>query len=526
MARTTAPQKKYYRRDKNNIDRKAPATSKTGGTKTGGKNQISLDDFSEKDLAEPENLDIQEPGEETENGTGFSREKKYKNLPLVVIAGRPNVGKSTLFNRFLHKRCSITDPTPGVTRDPITREAFIAGYPVKLMDTGGFKLERESGTFDAYLDSLVVDKTLESLKSSSLILLLLEAGAPTAEDEEFIRLLRPYWNKVLAAVNKTEGGRGESDAWNYLSYGFNDVVFISAEHGDNISELAEKIVSRLDFSKVEEGEEEQFIRIALAGKPNTGKSTLSNRLTHSENSIVSEVAGTTRDVVESDFTYRNTNFHILDTAGIRRKSKVNENIEYYSVTRAIKSMLKADIVFHLIDAGEGLSEQDKKIIALAHEKGRGIIFCLNKWDTKTQDKKTFKKAVEDINIMFGHMEYAPVLSISAKEGTGIKNLLDTALELYRQLNIKTDTGPLNKALKSWLEAYPPPASRANKFKIRYMAQVSVNPVKFLLFVTRPEAVMQNYLSYIQNCIRRDLGYTNIPVQLEVKASRKKWEERT
>ncbi|MDR2897787.1 MAG: ribosome biogenesis GTPase Der [Spirochaetaceae bacterium] len=455
----------------------------------------------------------------------FDTEKKYRNQPLVVIAGRPNVGKSTLFNRLLHQRRAITDPTPGVTRDPIEEDAFINGMPVRLMDTGGFKLERVVGSMEAVLDELVVEQTIAALKKADLILLLLEAGTVTAEDEEFISLLRPYWDKVTAAVNKTEGGRREAEAWEFMRYGFPDLLLISAEHGDNILELAEHITSKLDFSKVEEGEEEKLLRVAIIGKPNTGKSTLSNRLTHSEASIVSDYAGTTRDVVEGRFEYKGTAFQVLDTAGIRRKAKVHENVEYYSVNRAIKSLDKADIVFHLIDAQEGLSEQDKKISSLAYERGLGVIFVLNKWDTQDQDKRSLKKAEDMIRIMFGQMSFAPIVPLSALEGKGIKMLLNTALEMYGQLSRKVETGPLNNALRDWISAYHPPTGRSTKFKIKYMVQTDVNPVKFLLFASRPEAVAPTYLSYLRNRIRDDLGFSMIPVQLEVRASRKKWEDR-
>ncbi|MBQ9908240.1 MAG: 50S ribosome-binding GTPase, partial [Treponema sp.] len=267
---------------------------------------------------------------------GYDTSKYYVNLPLVVIAGRPNVGKSTLFNRFMHRRLAIVDPTPGVTRDPVEATAFIMGKPVRLVDTGGYKLDRDPTSRESEMDELVVQKTLATIKEADKILFLLEAGTITGEDEEFIHLLRPYWDKLIVAVNKCEGGKGESVAWNYLQYGFKDLLFISADHGDHITDLAKKITENLDFSKVEEGEKPQEpIRIAILGKPNTGKSTLSNRLTHSEKSIVSDYAGTTRDVVEGKFQYAGRNFEIMDTAGIRRKKKVHENVEYYSVNRAI-----------------------------------------------------------------------------------------------------------------------------------------------------------------------------------------------
>ncbi len=455
----------------------------------------------------------------------FDEDKSWRNLPLIVIVGRPNVGKSTLFNRFLRRRRAITDPTPGVTRDPIESVAFVAGMPVRLMDTGGFKLDRDAGTDSAIMDELVVEKTLSSLRKADEILLLLEAGPPTAEDEEFIELLRPHWNKLIVAVNKTEGGRREPDAWNFLQYGFPEVVFVSAEHGDNILELGEAMVKRLDFSKVEEGEEEKKIRVAIVGKPNTGKSTLANRLTGSDASIVSDIAGTTRDVVEGEFTWKGNKFIVLDTAGIRRKSRVKEDIEYYSVNRAIKTLKHADIVIHMIDAQEGLAEQDKKIVAHASAEGLGVIFVLNKWDTMAQDAKTLKKSVRDMRVMFGQMEYAPVLSLSALKGTGISDLLSAAVRLYGQLSRKVETSALNLALADWVTASPPPQGRANKFKIRYMVQTQANPVKFMVFASRPESVTGSYLAYIRNQIRKDLGFAEIPVVVEVKGSRRKWEER-
>ncbi|MFQ3547982.1 MAG: ribosome biogenesis GTPase Der, partial [Termitinemataceae bacterium] len=435
---------------------------------------------------------------------------------VVVLVGRPNVGKSTLFNRLLRQRRAITDPTPGVTRDPVEADAFIAGYPVRLVDTGGFKLERE------VLEDQVVQKTLETLVRADLIVLVLEAGDPTSEDEEFISQLRPYWDRLLVAVNKTEGGRRESYAWNLLSYGFKEVHMISAEHGDHILELEEAIVGRLDFSRVAEAqlEDKRVIRLALIGKPNTGKSTLSNRLTASEASIVSDIPGTTRDVVEGQFEYNHHTFFVLDTAGIRRKSRIQENIEYYSVNRAIKTLDDADIVFLLIDAQEGLTDQDKKIAALAHERGRGIIFVLNKWDTMPKVKNAFEATCDRIHFLFGQMEYAPIIPISAKEGSGIEKLLETALRMYGQLNKKIETGPLNQALERWLEEYPPPIGPRTRFKVRYAVQASANPVQFIFFVSRPQAVTEAYVAYLRNKIRKDLGFSMIPIQIELRPSRK------
>jgi GTP-binding protein len=454
-------------------------------------------------------------------------EKRYRNLPVVVLAGRPNVGKSTLFNRLLHKRRAITDPTPGVTRDPVETDGLIAGKPLRLVDTGGFKLERslDSNT----IDDLVVAKTLETIKKASLIVLLLEAGEITSEDEEFIALLRPYQKRLIVAVNKTEGGRKEADSWNLLSYGFEKVFMISAEHGDNVGDLEQEIISRLDFSAVEEAaaedpsaeEERRPIRIALLGKPNTGKSTLSNRLTSSNASIVSEIPGTTRDVIEGNFRWKSRDFVILDTAGIRRKTKVTENIEYYSVNRAIKSINEADIVILMIDAQEGLTEQDKKIAALAHDKGRGIILALNKWDTMPKIKNTFEAAVDRIHFFFAKMEYAPIVAVSAHDGSGVDKLLSTVVTMYGQLTTRVETGRLNQALQRWLEETPPPSGPRTRFNVKYAVQSSANPVNFIFFTSRSHAVSDAYISYLRNRIRRDLGFSLIPVDIQIRSSGKK-----
>jgi GTP-binding protein len=455
----------------------------------------------------------------------FDPTLKYRNLPVVVLAGRPNVGKSTLFNRLLRRKKAITDPTPGVTRDPVGADAFMAGKPVRLIDTGGFKLDRDDppsydgDTSGDTLDDLVVGRTMETIRQADLIVLILEAGELTGEDEAFIGFLRPFRNRLLAVVNKTEGGRRENESWNVLAYGFNEVYMISAEHGDNIDDLEAAIVKRLDFSGVEiDDAGTRPIRIALLGKPNTGKSTLSNRLTDSQGSIVSPAPGTTRDVVEGTFVYRNRQFRILDTAGIRRKSKVTENIEYYSVNRAIKSIDEADVVFLMIDAQEGLTDQDKKIAALAHDQGRGIILTLNKWDTMPQVKNTFQAVQDRIRFFFGKMEFAPIVPVSAADGSGVEELLKTALRVYSQLILRIDTGPLNQALEKWLEESPPPVGPQTRFKVKYAVQVSDNPVKFVIFVSRPQAVTEPYIAYLRNRIRRDLGFSMIPVDIEIRSS--------
>jgi GTP-binding protein len=450
----------------------------------------------------------------------FSPELKYRNLPTVVLAGRPNVGKSTLFNRLAHKRRTITDPTPGVTRDAVEMDVFLAGKPVRLIDTAGFKLEANAKSKDLSLDNLAVEKTLDTIRGADAIILMFAADELTGEDEEFINTLRSMQDKIIPVVNKTEGGRLQAEAYNFLSFGFKTIQLISAEHGDNIGAMAETVVSKLDFSKVEfDDVESRPVKIALLGKPNTGKSTLSNRLISSDKSLVSEIAGTTRDVVESEFLWKTKKFIVLDTAGIRRKSKVHENIEYDSVNRAIKTLDECDVVILMIDAEEGLSEQDKKITALAVDQGRGIIFALNKWDLMPDIKNTFNAVSDRIHFLFGKMEYAPILPISAKTGEGIVPLLNTTLKMHGQLNRKLETSTLNELLEKWQREYPPPSGPSTRFKIKYGLQTSENPVVFKLFVSRPKAFTESYNSYLCNKIRKDAGFSMIPIRLEICPSR-------
>jgi GTP-binding protein len=233
---------------------------------------------------------------------------------------------------------------------------------------------------------------------------------------------------------------------------------------------------------------------------------------------VSEIPGTTRDVIEGAFSWKNRNFQVLDTAGIRRKSKVNESIEYYSVNRAIKTIDGADLVFLVLDAKDGLTDQDKKIAALAHDKGRGIILILNKWDAMPAIKNAFAAACDRIHFLFGQMEYAPIVALSALNGSGIGELLNTSLKMYRQLTRKVETSALNQALEKWLTEYPPPSGPRTRFKIRYAVQKSANPVVFIFFASRLQAVSEAYVSYLRNRIRRDLGFSLIPITVDIQAS--------
>ena len=446
---------------------------------------------------------------------------RWRGLPTIAIAGRPNVGKSTLFNRLLHSRRAIVDPTPGVTRDPIEGEWTPDGadMPVMLVDTGGLKIDRDD------MDDRVAKKSWERIASADLVLFLLDCVNITPEDEEFAAMLRRYSDKVVVVVNKADSPERDARAWSHASWGYKDMVFVSAEHGRNIDQLEELIVSRMDWSRAEPEEEtHDDIRVAIMGKPNVGKSTLLNRLLGAERSIVSDMPGTTRDVVEGRFVWKGRTFTVLDTAGMRRKAKVTEDVEYYSVNRAIKTLDRADVVVLMIDAVEGLSDQDKKIVRLATDKGRGVVFALNKWDRMPTIKNTFEAARDKLQFFFAQMAYAPVLPLSAKEGEGVEKLLKTVADLFDQLNTKIETSRLNKAVHDWIDSSPPPASPRARFKLRYAVQTGVNPVSFAIFATRPELVGESYRSYLRNKIRTDLGFKNVPIEVELRASRKRFED--
>jgi len=473
-------------------------------------------------MAKEQSMDSKKTNPQTAEDSASSSDTaetllRYENLPLVVLAGRPNVGKSTLFNRLIGRRRAITDPTPGVTRDPIEEECLLRGtdHRVIVVDTGGFRLEREG------LDELVVARTLAYIRRADLILFMVDAVEITPEDEEFAAFLRPFSQKLILVVNKADSPERDALVWAHARWGFEPVLFVSAEHNRNIDELTEAIAKRLDFTSVSAVSlEKADIRLAIMGKPNTGKSTLLNTLLGQERSIVSDVPGTTRDVVEGRFTWKGRGIVVLDTAGIRRKSKVTEQVEYYSVTRSIAVVNRADVIILLIEAEQGLSDQDKKISAFAVEAGRPVIFAFSKWDRMPNMKNVFEAARDRLRFFFGQMAYAPVVAISAKEGTGIDKLMSTVISLYAKANRVIETSKLNQAVARWIEETPPPVGPRTHFKLRYAVQASINPQRFIFFVTRPEAVAEAYRSFLKNKIRSEFGLDGIPIQLEIRASRK------
>jgi GTP-binding protein len=441
----------------------------------------------------------------------------YSAIPLIAVVGRPNVGKSTLVNRFIGKRRSITDPTPGVTRDVVQSLWRLGDRQVRVADTGGYTEGH------AEYDRLVSERSLGAVREADVVLFVMDVTDVTPEDQAFMEAIRPYRDKVILVVNKVDNEKREAAAWAYYEYGFDALVSVSAEHGRNIDALVSEIRRLLDAAAaagagVEHTTGARPIRIAVLGKPNAGKSTLTNALLGEELSLVSETPGTTRDVVEGRFTWKDSDFEILDTAGIRRKKKVTEDVEYYSVNRAISTIEESDIVLLLIDAKAGLTDQDKKIASLVVERGRGLILVLNKWDLFGSIQNAFQAVRDRINFVFPVLSFAPIIPVSSTEGTGFDKLLNMTQTVYRELTRRMETGPLNQRLKRWVEETPPPMVGGRRLKLRYMTQVGVEPVVFVVFANRTRHVPDSYLGYIRNRIRQELGFGHIPFRLELRAS--------
>ncbi len=460
--------------------------------------------------------------------------KSTADLPLVAIVGRPNVGKSTLFNRLLRKRRAITHAQPGVTRDVVRAEWELGGVRAHLVDTGGVSPEG-----DGFQD-IVSGRSLEALEHAAVVLLVMDVTDVTPEDELFLERVAAYRDRSILVVNKVDTERRDGEAWNYYRFGFSDVVPVSAEHGRGIDELLDKIGERLARSAAEvtgpTSDEEVaaataesgpaddrsggVLKLAVLGQPNTGKSTLCNALIGREASIVSDLPGTTRDVIEESFVFRGRQMRILDTAGIRRKRSVNNEVEYYSVTRAIDTIKESDVVLLLVDAEKGLSEQDKKIASLVVKEGRGIVIVLNKWDLMQSMGNRFEAVRDRIRFVFPILEFAPVVPISAREGTGLQKLLQTTVGVHRRLHSRVETARLNEALARWVARTPPPTPHGRPWRLRYMTQVQVNPVVFILFVNRSRGFPETYLAYVKNQIRKEFGMSDIPIRVEVRYSQK------
>jgi GTP-binding protein len=426
------------------------------------------------------------------------------------------------------RRLAITDSMPGVTRDAVAVEAEIADLPVLLIDTGGI------GEGEAQLDTQVYDRSRSEMARADVVLLLVDVGGLTGEDEELLELLRRSGKPSILVVNKVDNPQRDQMVSEFWQYGVPRVVGVSAAHGLGMDDLEDEILAILSeagqYTKDEtggaailddgDGSEAEDplstpVRLAIIGQPNTGKSSLLNRLVGEERAIVSDLAGTTRDTVEARFTFRDTEFVVVDTAGIRRRSRVNENVEYYAVQRAYDAIDAAEMVVLMIDAVKGLSEQDKKIAARLTDRGRGTIVVLNKWDLLDDRGNQLNAITDRIHFLFPVFQYVPILPLSAVTGEGVDALLKRLLHVRRELHRRVDTGPLNQALQRWVEETPPPSGK-KPYKVRYITQVGTNPVRFILFVNRRKNFPEFYLRFVRNRIREEMGFEHIPFFVELK----------
>ena len=434
-------------------------------------------------------------------------------VPLVTIVGRPNVGKSTLFNRLLARRRAITAATPGVTRDVVEEDFTLAGMRLRLLDTGG--IGDDAGDFGA----AVAERAMAATDGAAAILLVVEAGALTPQDERLADNLRAASDRVVVVVNKVDHAGREAGTWDFHRLGYETVIGVSAAHGRNVAALQEELARRVlrrgprDTPAEEAPDAPRVIRLVIGGKPNTGKSTLLNRLLGEQRALVSATPGTTRDPLSGRLVHAGAQIELIDTAGMRRRSKVQDAVEYYSVNRGAAALADADVAVLLVDASEGLAEQDKRIAAIAIRRGVAVLIGLSKWDLLTDQPNLLAAMVDRIRFQFPLLHFAPVVPLSGATGFGVDGMLSKAVELHRQLSLTVPTGKLNQAIARWAREYVP-TSRGREIRVRYATQTGTNPVRFVCFLNRARGAGAAYRRFLENRIRRELGFSEVPLTVE------------
>lgn len=434
-------------------------------------------------------------------------------VPLVTIVGRPNVGKSTLFNRLLARRRAITAATPGVTRDVVEEDFTLAGMRLRLLDTGG--IGDDAGDFGA----AVAERAMAATDGAAAILLVVEAGALTPQDERLADNLRAASDRVVVVVNKVDHAGREAGTWDFHRLGYETVIGVSAAHGRNVAALQEELARRVrrrvapDTPAEEAPDAPPVIRLVIGGKPNTGKSTLLNRLLGEQRALVSATPGTTRDPLSGRLVHAGAQIELIDTAGMRRRSKVQDAVEYYSVNRGAAALADADVAVLLVDASEGLAEQDKRIAAIAIRRGVAVLIGLSKWDLLTDQPNLLAAMVDRIRFQFPLLHFAPVVPLSGATGFGVDGMLSKAVELHRQLSLTVPTGKLNQAIARWAREYVP-TSRGREIRVRYATQTGTNPVRFVCFLNRARGAGAAYRRFLENRIRRELGFSEVPLTVE------------
>ena len=430
--------------------------------------------------------------------------------PIIAIVGRPNVGKSMLFNKIIGRRLSIVEDTPGVTRDRIYGESDWRGRKFTLIDTGGIE-PRTDNQILAFMRS----QAQIAIDNATVIVFLCDIKTGmTASDQEVASMLQRCGKPVVLAVNKVDQGQSP-DIYEFYNLGLGDPIAVSAVHGHGTGDLLDACVQYFP-PEDEEEEEDDAIKVAVIGKPNAGKSSLVNKILGEERVIVSNVAGTTRDAIDSRFTNSKGSFIFIDTAGMRKKSKVEEDIEKYSVLRATMAIDRADVCLIMIDATEGVTEQDTKVAGMAHEAGKASIIVVNKWDLVDKDDKTMARMTEDIRRDLAYMTYAPILFISAKTGQRVDKLFDMIDYVSNQATFRVTTGMLNTVLADAQTRVQPPTDKGRRLKIYYMTQVGVKPPHFVVFCNDRRLFHFSYQRYLENCIRSTFGLEGTPIILSIR----------
>ncbi len=428
--------------------------------------------------------------------------------PLIAIVGRPNVGKSTFFNRVAGRKIAITENRPGVTRDRIYADAEWRGKPFTLVDTGGIELKSE----DVMFRHIVAQAEL-AIQTADVILFFVDGREGiTASDHDVADMLRRSKKPVLLAVNKIDDYSPEK-VFEFYSLGLGEPFAISSEHSRGIGDLLDKAVESFEQGS---GEEDDSLKIAVVGKPNAGKSSLVNRLLGEERSIVTPVAGTTRDAIDTRFEREGKAYTLIDTAGIRRKRSVEDDVEYYSVLRAFDAVRRADVVLLVVDAVEGLTEQDVKIIGFVHEEGKPSLIVMNKWDLIEKDTHTVLKFEEKLKEDLKFMDYFKSVYISAKTGQRTEKLLTLAREVYEHASFRIPTGALNDLLSDAFRVSEPPSYLGRRLKLYYASQVSVRPPRFALVVNDEKLLHFSYARYLENVIRGAYDFSGTPVKIMVR----------
>ena len=432
--------------------------------------------------------------------------------PVVAIVGRPNVGKSAFFNYISGKRISIVEDTPGVTRDRIYTDVEWSGRKFLMIDTGGI----EPKTDDFMLKQMKRQAQL-AIDTADVILFMVDVkDGVTAADGEIATLLRKTKKPIIIVVNKVDRvGQTPPEVYEFYNLGFETVCPVSSIQGLGMGDLLDEVYKH--FKEIpEEEEDDSIIKVAVVGKPNAGKSSIINKMLGEERLIVSDVPGTTRDAIDTLVERGEEQYIFIDTAGIRKKSKINENIERYSTIRSWTAIERADVCVIMIDATAGITEQDSKIAGYAHDNGKGSIVVVNKWDLVEKETGTLEEYRKKIYEELGFMTYAPVLFISAKTGQRVDQIMDHVKTVYDQAVIRISTGTLNDVLNDAIAMVQPPSDKGRKLKLNYITQVSIKPPSFVLFVNNQELMHYSYVRYIENQLRKAFGFYGTPIRFIIR----------